>query len=149
MKLANGDLWSLPADAICITTNGSVRRDGRAVMGRGCALQAAKKFPELPMQLGMALQNGNCVKWLGVHYMTESDPYKHLIAFPVKHAWYEKADLALIEKSAEELMMLATGMAFKSILLPRPGCGNGGLQWKDVKAVIEPILDDRITVVDF
>ena len=31
----------------------------------------------------------------------------------------------------------------------RPGAGIGGLQWADVKAAIEPILDDRFTIVSF
>jgi hypothetical protein len=37
MKEAYGDIWKLGkrADAIVITTNGSVRKDGKAVMGTG------------------------------------------------------------------------------------------------------------------
>ena len=39
MKEITGDLWTIKADARVIPTNGTVRRDGAAVMGRGVALQ--------------------------------------------------------------------------------------------------------------
>ncbi|MBI4542744.1 MAG: ADP-ribose-binding protein, partial [Gemmatimonadetes bacterium] len=37
------DLFAQDADAVCITTNGADDRAGCAVMGRGCALQAAQR----------------------------------------------------------------------------------------------------------
>jgi hypothetical protein len=59
------------------------------------------------------------------------------------------AKLDLIEKSSREMVNIADAMDLTGILLPRPGVGVGNLPWKDVKAVIEPILDDRFTVVSF
>ena len=40
MNEVNGNLWDSNADIIVITTNGAVRKDGAAIMGRGVALQA-------------------------------------------------------------------------------------------------------------
>ena len=53
-----GDLWaqSQTADAVVITTNGSVKKDGKAVMGRGCAKQAAHIYPELAALLGVRIK---------------------------------------------------------------------------------------------
>jgi hypothetical protein len=34
------------------------------------------------------------------------------------------------------------------VVSPRLGCGNGGLDWKDVKEAIAPIIGNRITIVD-
>jgi hypothetical protein len=136
------NLWSASADAIVITTNGFVKRNGEAVMGRGCALEAAKKWPNLPKLLGEAiLMNGNHVYGfrLGTVYL--------LLTFPVKHAWYEKADIVLIVRSAYELVEYVDAWAFQKIVMPRPGCGNGGLNWNVVRDAIEPIFDDRFTVV--
>lgn len=61
----HGDPFAQDADAVGITTNGAVDRLGRAVMGRGCALQAAQRRPALPVVLGAALRaRGNHVHLL-------------------------------------------------------------------------------------
>ena len=52
MKEVFGDLWEFDG-IIAITTNGFVKRDRTCVMGRGCARQAAVRFPELPRKLGV------------------------------------------------------------------------------------------------
>jgi len=65
MKELNRDLWDLyDQSKICgITTNGYVKKNGLAVMGRGCALQARKRFMGLPRVLGEKIQqNGNIVQ---------------------------------------------------------------------------------------
>lgn len=136
---AIGDLWKdrLLASAICITTNGDVNREGRAVMGRGVAKQAAERFPQLPRLVA-------CSIWaIGNHV---APILENLVTFPVKHHWDEKADFHLIERSARELVQLANDVRWTDIRLPRPGCGNGGLRWQDVRPLLEPILDDRFLV---
>jgi len=47
------NLWEYPADARVITTNGFVKNNGEAVMGRGCAREAARKYPRLPLFWGI------------------------------------------------------------------------------------------------
>ena len=147
MKEVYGDLWTYPVPAdktkvICITTNGTIRRDGCAVMGRGCAQQAARRYPWLPADLGSRVhRNGN-------HVFRISDFFGgSLLTFPVKHQWHQKADLNLIHQSMIELMVAADAAQPETIfLLPRPGCGNGGLHWEDVKPLLEG-LPDNIWVI--
>jgi len=58
MREATGYLWSWyhkPKTVVLITTNGSIKSDGTAVMGRGCAKQAAERLPHLPGTLGYAI----------------------------------------------------------------------------------------------
>jgi hypothetical protein len=54
VKEVFGDLWGF-GGIIVITTNGFVKRDRTCVMGRGCAKQAAIRFPGLPNKLGTGL----------------------------------------------------------------------------------------------
>jgi hypothetical protein len=150
-----GDLWQLPADARCITTNGYVKSDGSAVMGRGCAQQARDRFPGVDAYLGMLLEErGNHVHALMVapHRALPVEPIPgtwDLVAFPVKHNWYETADIDLIGRSCGELMALADqNPSWHRILLPRPGCGNGQLSWERVRPRITDLLDDRVIVID-
>ncbi|MBI2358625.1 MAG: ADP-ribose-binding protein [Deltaproteobacteria bacterium] len=142
MKEVFGDLWDFDG-IIGITTNGFVKRDRTCVMGRGCAKQAAARIPELPCKLGSRISaEGNHVFYF---------PEYRLITFPVKHVWWEPADLNLIQQSAREL--LETIEKFKireAIYLPRPGCGNGRLKWEDVKKILSPILkSDQFHIVTY
>lgn len=63
----------------------------------------------------------------------------------------EKADLELIERSCKQLKAMfgfASGRSREEVYLVRPGCGNGGLDWGDVKPILEKYLDDRFIVVE-
>lgn len=140
MKEIHGNLWDADCDAIVITTNGTVKQSGEAVMGRGVARQAAKKWPHLPMIWGTHLtENGNHVR--GIRTL---GPY--IVFFPVKAQWWQVADVGLIKRSTQELVEIVDEALWMHVALPRPGCGNGGLGWKMVKSVIEPLLDDRFVV---
>lgn len=140
MKLVYGDALVLYKGFtyLAVTTNGFVKRNGSAVMGAGIAKQVANKRPDVPVKLGRLLrENGNVVQKV----------LPNLIAFPVKHNWYEQADIKLIERSCHQLMAMLK--PDETVLLNRPGVGNGKLNWTEVKSVIEKILDDRVYVVTF
>jgi hypothetical protein len=170
-----GDLFEQEADALCITTNGYVNEQGQAVMGRGCAFTAAKRWPELPGLLGSHLQKtGNTVVVLAKLPKTvEIRTVRHLVAFPVKPSviisdgktnvvsryqstyrkgmevpgWAAKANLELIAQSATQLRDLADQQGWTSVILPRPGCGYGELRWDVVKPLLMPVLDDRFACI--
>ena len=142
MKEVFGDLWEFDG-IVAITTNGFIKRDRPCVMGIGCAKQAAARFPELPYQLGTKISvQGNHVFYF---------PDFRLITFPVKHNWWEAADLDLIDRSARELLkIIEVNKINEAIYLPRPGCGNGKLKWEDVKKILSPILkSDQFHIVTY
>jgi hypothetical protein len=138
------DLWEIPCDARVISTNGSVNRFGHAVLGRGCALEAKQRYPELSLKLGVLLRGHN-----RNHVYMFKEMGSLLVTFPVKHQWHERADITLIRWSADELVEMTHAQGWKRVALPRVGCGNGKLSWTIVKPVIERILDDRFTVCSF
>jgi hypothetical protein len=145
MKEITGDLWDLheQGKTICITTNGIVNAKGECVMGRGIALQAKQKYPMLPKMIGDRIKEfGNEAFAIRLYGGRE------IATFPVKHHWRDAADLKLITKSAVSMLNMADCHGWEEVYLPRPGCGNGRLQWSDVKPVLEAILDDRFTIVE-
>jgi hypothetical protein len=140
------DLWSgiKPGNAVAVTTNGVLTKDGRSVMGKGTALQARNRYPGIDQRFGdMITRHGNhCIA------LRMEDTW-HLVSFPTKHHWREKSDLDLIERSAVELVILADGInQWKEIYLPRPGTANGGLSWLEVvtSGALDH-LDERFIVV--
>jgi hypothetical protein len=147
MREIKGNLFDQKVDVICVTTNGSVHSDGRAVMGCGCAEEAATLFPELPLLLGTWIQSvGN-----HFHYLKYYEDRAYTVAaFPVKHSWQdEKADLKLIEESCKDLAeSLTDGL---TVALTRPGCGAGKRDWeKEVKPILEKhFKTDNFIIVDF
>jgi hypothetical protein len=132
-------MWSFLGKAVvAITTGGSVSKDGRALLGRGCAAHAAVHFPDLADRLGRMLQErGNHVHLL----------YAGLISFPVEETAWSLPDPRLIRRSALELRELADCEGWGQIVVPRPGCGYGGLVWQEVKPLLEPLLDERFIMI--
>lgn len=157
MKEIQGNMFTEPCDALCITTNGVVKKDGSAVMGAGCAKKAKKKWQSIDIVLGtMIKKHGN-----RLHILTQTSDRneiyiistnivvrQHLCAFPTKHHFKDLSDLSLIQSAANQLASAANLMQWNKIVIPKPGCGLGGLNWDDVKIILEPIWDDRFYVID-
>ena len=140
MKEIYGNAWDLfesrEYDILFITTNGFVKSNGNAVMGRGIAAECAWRYPTSPSLLGKGiLQFGN----IPLQILVEDATWKPLIiaSFPVKYNWWEQADIELIKKSCSLVMEQLADEPNLKFLLPRPGCGNGHLSWEQVKKEIE------------
>ena len=81
----NYNIFSLPqqGEAVCVTTNGIVKQNGCAVMGKGIALEADNLF-HVSGKLGQYLQTyGNRPFNLGVAILNGIPFY--LFSFPTKH----------------------------------------------------------------
>jgi hypothetical protein len=134
-----GDLWDwLGRAVIVITTGGQVSPKGNCAMPRGCARQARERFPQLPARLGGLIRShGNRVFDLG----------NGIVSFPVENSPFEVPDTRLIERSCQQLKELTDRNAWPLVILPRPGCGGGGLSWQEVRPLLERHLDDRFLVI--
>jgi hypothetical protein len=127
-------------------------------MGRGVALEATQRFPGIRFQLGQLIETkGNVVSY--IDYWAPFSPASskrghHLVSFPVKHHWAEPADLQLINQSCIQLVALLDSPKFRAlvksygtVVIPRPGCGNGKRDWeKEVKPICSQ-LDDRFHII--
>ena len=134
-----GDIWEYAATSvIVITTNGSLTPDGRAIFGRGVARQALARYPGLADKLGRMLADA------GSHVF---DLGNGVVTFPVEESPWSLPDLRIIARSARELRELADHSGWQRIVVPRPGCGGGGLAWKDVQPLLLPWFDERFIVI--
>lgn len=133
------NIWAVQSiHWIGITTNGFVKSNGALVMGRGVAQQAKARYPGIEFELGKLVKtNGNIC-----HFLKR----RRIFTFPVKHNWMELADIDLIIKSSIQLAEIANANRESTYYLPRPGCGNGGLLWAEVKPYLEHLPDNVICV---
>lgn len=153
MKEIKGDLWAYlnkENHIICILTNSTLKGNGRAVMGAGCALQAARRFPNLPAELGAVLRK-EPANTPGFHILSTWDKGRRLQIsvgiFPTKRNWWDNSRLGIINMAAKELGRIARMFPKTTYILPRPGVGWGKLRWEDVKPLLEGKLPDNVLVI--
>ena len=127
-----GNIWNYPAVWCCIPTCGVVNSKKELVMGAGLALQAKRRFPEMPAMLGEHVGRfGNVPKMLFD---------QKLISFPTKDHWKDSSSVSLIRAGAGWLWAMLRESE-DVIALPRVGCGLGNLDWH---TQVKPILEERL-----
>jgi hypothetical protein len=136
MREIAGNLFTYSIDQAkilrCITTNGILTKKFELVMGAGVALEAKKRYPELPKILGKLVQTG------GNHvYLIEN---LNIASFPTKHHWCDSSDLDLIAQSCQELITQVAEWDY--VVMPRVGTGMGRLTWDVVKPILYKYLED-------
>ena len=109
-------------------------------------------FPGLDKNLGIKIVSEG-IKFCKIHSVEVRNKGNFLgnidiYAFHTKFHWKEKSSLELIKTSTEELRELLISLPSRAkVLLPRPGCGAGGLDWETVKLILQDKLDDRVHVI--
>jgi len=146
MEIIKENIWNIykKYDAICCTTNNVIKNNGELVMGAGIAKEFAQKYSWLAKEWGRRISEKKLPKncHIGL-FCTLMKTRPHLIYFPTKWHWKNNSDISLIKTSIEDLCHLITIMGWKSVLLPKPGCSNGGLNWeKDVLPKIKFWLEE-------
>ena len=148
MKEIKGDIFDYIgiADAICVTTNGIVKKDGSLVMGAGNAKLFSNRYPELAKVLGNKIKSsGKNIVFKGVEAKDNQGTY--ILSFPTKEDYRSKSNKELIRRSAIRLKYLADIHKLNNIIIPCPGIGCGGLNKADVINLLKDILDDRFTII--
>lgn len=139
-------------DAIVCTTNNVIKSNGSLVMGRGIAAQFKETFKGIDYRWGKLVegyQEGGHNDY-GI-ILDGPNKYNHnsiyLIGLQTKREWFDPSPIDLVEFSCRKLFDLANLLCWSSIIMTKPGCGNGGLDWKVVEKKIK-FLDDRFTIVE-
>ncbi len=60
-----------------------------------------------------------------------------IVNFPTKANWRFPSKLAWIEAGLTDLKRVIEEKEIRSIAIPPLGAGNGGFDWRDVRALIE------------
>ncbi len=141
-----GNILESQTDALVNTVNTV------GVMGKGIALAFRKTFPDAMEEYLKAVRNNEIrigeVQVVKTHYIIPG----YIINFPTKIHWRYPSKMEYIDKGLSDLVSKIKEYRITSISLPPLGCGNGKLQWAEVKPLmvryLEPI-SDHVEVIIF
>ena len=126
-----GDIFQSNAQVITNTINCV------GVMGKGLALAYKKKYPAMFSDYKARCDKGEVNP--GQPYLWEDDKTQ-ILNFPTKRHWKQDSLLSDVEEGLKYLAENYTQMGISSLALPPLGCGLGGLNWSDVKNLINKHL---------
>lgn len=137
IEFTTGNLLDAEVDAVVNTVNTV------GVMGKGIALMFKDAFPENYKEYEAACKSKDVV--LGQMFVTKRAELfgpSWIINFPTKGHWRYPSKINWIEKGLDDLKSVIAKNNIKSIAIPPLGAGNGGLDWLDVRSLIESKLSD-------
>lgn len=137
IRFTTGNIFDAHTGAIVNTVNLV------GVMGKGIALQFKERFKNNFRLYREACKNrtigiGNS---LVVREENNGTPV-WVINFPTKIHWRNPSEYWYVERGLDNLAQIIKDYDIKSIAIPPLGAGNGGLQWDNVKAMIENRLSN-------
>jgi O-acetyl-ADP-ribose deacetylase (regulator of RNase III) len=135
MRFLQGNLLDAPTEALVNTVNTV------GVMGKGIALMFKEAFPDNFRAYEEAVKRKEVR--VGHMFVTENlalDGPKWLINFPTKKHWRQPSKFEWIAEGLKDLRRVIEEKGIHSIALPPLGCGNGGLEWSDVRPEIARAL---------
>jgi len=137
VQITQGNLLKAPVDALVNAVN------TKGIMGKGIALAFKQAFPAMFRDYETACKAGKVQ--LGRMHVYDLGGLKGgprwIVNFPTKGHWRERSRLADIETGLEDLITTVHQLGIRSIAIPALGCGNGGLNWADVRPHIEIAFD--------
>lgn len=137
IEFLTGDMLQTKADALVNPVNTV------GIMGKGIALQFKEAFPR-----NYKLYKEACDKkllmpgtLLPVWDTSLLHGEKLIVNFPTKMHWKQSSRIEYIEQGLIALQELIVNKDIQSIAIPPLGCGNGGLDWNEVKPMIIKYLE--------
>lgn len=147
-------------DAICVTTNGTIKSNGELVMGAGIAKEFYDKYKanQIAYILAQKIYRGPKMPNLHVVDSSKNLCYKcveakdnlgtYVVSFPTKNHFQDKGDLNLIKQSAKRMVWIANNYNLNKIIIPSPGTGCGKLTKEEVYKELNKILDKRFYIIN-
>jgi O-acetyl-ADP-ribose deacetylase (regulator of RNase III) len=133
-----GNLLEAEVEAVVNTVNTV------GVMGKGIALMFKERFPDNFKAYRRACKEKEVR--IGHMFVTASNELsgpRWIINFPTKEHWKAPSRMEWIEAGLQDLQRVLREKEIRSVAIPPLGCGNGGLDWVEVRARIEEALGTR------
>ena len=146
MILEHGNMWDVfgKTDLFIITTNSFIKANRSLVMGRGIALEARTKIPNIDFKFGNKIAEtcGHLGKY-GLIIVKQHDSQSQSVgAFQVKRHFQDKADGNLIAISTLMLKQLADKYTNYRFDINFPAIGFGKLKVGEVMPIISSLPDN-------
>jgi O-acetyl-ADP-ribose deacetylase (regulator of RNase III) len=125
------DLFTSPAQTLVNTVNTI------GVMGKGVAKTFKARFPEMFREYKEYCDRGelrvsSLMLWRG--------PEKWVLNFPTKTTWRLPSKIEYVETGLRRFVEAYEELGITSVSFPPLGCGNGNLDWNEVKPRMEKYL---------
>lgn len=135
IEFTSGDILKDDSEAIVNTVNCV------GVMGRGIALQFKNAWPENYKAYEVACAREEVQPGRMFIFDTEqlTSP-RYIINFPTKRHWRGKSRIQDIESGLRALVADIAARGIRSIAIPPLGAGLGGLEWEEVRPLIESAM---------
>ena len=133
IRYIEGDIFKSPAQVLVNTVNTV------GVMGKGIALEFKKRYPDM-FQLYRETCDKRRLKTGSLILCYEPDHW--ILLFPTKEHWRNPSRIDYIETGLSKFCRTYAEKGITSIAFPRLGCGNGELNWEDVRPVMEKYLKE-------
>ena len=142
IQTANGNLLDADAEALVNAVNCV------GVMGRGIALQFREAFPDNYTAYKAVCDRGElCPGRMFVFDLQRETNPRFIINFPTKRHWRDHSRLEDIQAGMSSLVGEIRQRQISSIAIPPLGCGLGGLDWNEVRPIIETAFAELPDVI--
>jgi O-acetyl-ADP-ribose deacetylase (regulator of RNase III) len=136
VREAHGNLLEADVDALVNTVNTV------GVMGKGIALQFKRAYPNMFKAYEASAKKGEIrLGQMDVHWTGALSGPRYVINFPTKKHWRARSRLDDIQRGLTDLVRVVDALELKSIAVLPLGCGNGGLDWRDVEPLISAAFE--------
>lgn len=146
IRMVKGDILESDAPVIVIPVN------CKGVMGKGLALQAKNKWPEM-FEIYKSFCEGACPRFPsglepGGVVCIQNTPSQFIACLATKDDWKNPSKLEWVERGLKELIVMSVKVNRCHIAIPKLGCGLGGLDWCDVKPIVYRVFENTPITVD-
>lgn len=136
IRFGRGDILAADAEALVNTVNCV------GVMGRGIALQFKNRFPANFKAYAAACKRDEVRPGKMFVFDTRELSWpRYVINFPTKRHWRGKSRIEDIRAGLEALVEEIRARGIRSVAIPPLGSGLGGLDWNEVRPLIEEAME--------